>query len=130
MEVMAEANEQPALLNQDVGDVKKPRRTKTAARPRRTTASKTGARRPKKENKDDEPISSETNNHLPPPLETRDNPSPQNSEAAPELVSEQPRGFVESTEQSNEPKNTEMFASVEEPAMKGRTTPRLHEPPP
>jgi len=129
MEVMAEANEQPALLNQDVDDVKKPRRTKTAARPRRTTASKTGARKPKKETKDNEPISSETNNHLP-PLETRDNASPQNSEAAPELVSGQPRGFVESTEQSNEPKNAEMFAPVEEPAMKERTAPRLHEPPP
>ena len=108
MQVMAEANEQPALLNQDVDDVKKPRRTKTAARPRRTTASKTGARRPKKETKDDEPISSETNNHLP-PSETRDGASSQNIEDAPEPG--QPRGFVESTEQSNEPKNTEMFAT-------------------
>jgi transcription termination factor Rho len=130
MEVMAEANEQPALLNQDVDDVKKPRRTKTAARPRRTTASKTGARRPtKKETKDDEPISSETNNHLP-LLESRDGASSQNIEAAPELVSGQPRGFVESTEPSNEQKNTEMFAPVEEPVMKVRTAPRLHEPPP
>jgi transcription termination factor Rho len=127
MEVMAEANEQPALLNQDVDDVKKPRQTKTAARPRRTTASKTGARRPKKETKDDEPISSETNNHLP-PSETRDGASSQNIEAAPEPG--QPRGFVESTEQPNEPKNAEMFAPVEEPAMKARTTARLHEPPP
>ena len=129
MEVMAEANEQPALLNQDVDDVKKPRRTKTAARPRRTTASKTGARRPKKETKDDEPISSETNNHLP-LLESRDGAPSQNIEAAPELVSGQPHGFVESTEQSNEQKNTEMFAPVEEPVMKVRTAPRLHEPPP
>jgi len=93
MEVMAEANEQPALLNQDVDDVKKPRRTKTAARPRRTTASKTGARRPKKETKDDEPISSETNNHLP-LLESRDGAPSQNIEAVPALVSGQPHGFV------------------------------------
>src|SRR3984957_18025159 len=136
MEVMAEANEQPALLNQDVDDVKKPRRTKTAARPRRTPASKTGARRAKKETKDDEPISSETNNHLPllesreGDLENREDASSQNMEAAPELVSEQPRGFGESTEQSNERKNTEMFAPVEEPVMKARTAARLHEPPP
>jgi transcription termination factor Rho len=129
MEVMAEANEQPALLNQDVDDVKKPRRTKTAARPRRTTASKTGARRPKKETKDDEPISSETNNHLP-PLESRDGASSPDIEAAPELVSGQRREIVESTEQSNEQKNTEMFAPAEEPVMKVRTSARLHEPPP
>jgi transcription termination factor Rho len=135
MEVMAEANEQPALLNQDVDDVKKPRRTKAAAPPRRTTASKTGARRAKKETKDDEPISSETNNHLPllesrqGDLENREGASSQNIEAAPELASGQPRGFVESAEQSSEQKNTEMFAPVEEPA-KARTTTRLHEPPP
>jgi len=64
MEVMAEANEQPALLNEDADEVKKPRRTKTAARPRRTTASKTGARRAKKPTKDSEEIGSDTNNHL------------------------------------------------------------------
>src|SRR5580693_4029530 len=65
MEVMAEANEQPALLNQDVDDVKKPRRTKAAASPRRTTASKTGARRSKKQTTDQAETRSDLNNHQP-----------------------------------------------------------------
>ena len=80
---MAEANEQPALLNQDVDDVKKPRRTKTAARPRRTTANKTGARRVKKQTKD-EPIGSDTNNHLT-LMESPDGTPDQKVENAPEL---------------------------------------------
>ena len=65
MEVMAEANEQPALLNQDVDDVKKPRRTKAAASPRRTTASKTGARRSKKPTTDEAQTRPDLNNHQP-----------------------------------------------------------------
>src|SRR5260370_34793465 len=63
MEVMAEAHEQPASLNQDVDGVKKPRRTKTTARVQKTTANKTGTRRTKKQAKIEKPNLSDTNNH-------------------------------------------------------------------
>ena len=101
MEVMAEANEQPALLNQDVDDVKKTQRTKTAARPRRTTASKTGTRRVKKQTKDEEPIGSDTNNHLA-LLEGQHDPPPQKVEDTREVASMQPRETVEPAAQSND----------------------------
>src|ERR1700742_1730090 len=93
MEVMAEANEQPALLNEDADEAKKPRRTKTAARPRRTTASKTGARRAKKPTKDDEQIGSDTNNHLA-LLESGDGLPSQKDPEAPKTNQAPPRGLV------------------------------------
>jgi len=129
MEVMAEANEQPALLNQDVDDVKKPRRTKTAARPRRTTASKTGARRTKKQTKDEEATGSETNNHLP-LLESQDGDSSQNVEDPPELPSSKPHAIVESPEQSNDLKGAEISEPVEESVSTAPVSVRFPEPPP
>src|ERR1700693_5473643 len=111
MEVMAEANEQPALLNQDV-DVKKTRRTKTAARPRRTTASKTGARRAKKQTTDDETTSADTNSHFA-VLEGQDSGPSQNVEDAPEMVSTQPLGTVEPPPSANDHKSTAMSEPLE-----------------
>jgi transcription termination factor Rho len=48
MEVMAEANEQPALLNQQVDEEKKTRRPRNAAGGRKPSAAKSGARRTKR----------------------------------------------------------------------------------
>ena len=129
MEVMAEANEQPALLNQDVDDVKKPRRTKTAARPRRTTASKTGARRAKKQTTDDEPTSSDTNNHFA-VLEGQDGAPSQNVEDAPELVSAQPRESVEPPPSANDQKSTAMSEPVEPSVSTVPAPVRFQETPP
>ena len=119
MEVMAEANEQPALLNQDVDDGKKPRRTKTAARPRRTTASRTGARRTKKQTKDDESIDSSTNNHST-LVESRDAASAEKIEDAPQLTLAQPSGLEEPAQQSNDQKSPAMSEPIEEAVSPGR----------
>ena len=114
MEVMAEANEQPALLNQDVGDVKKPRRTKATAGGRKTTANKTGTRRTKKQAKVEDPNLSDTNNHstfeggedgLPPenalgaPSELLPPPSQKTEEPA-ERLAEEPAEIEEGVEES------------------------------
>jgi transcription termination factor Rho len=129
MEVMAEANEQPALLNQEVEDVKKPRRSKTAARPRRTTASKTGTRRAKKPTKDDEQTGSDTNNHL--TLIERPEGIPSSDVAnAHETASAHPPGFVESAELSDDPRHAELSQPVEEPVPTAPITSRFHEAPP
>ena len=125
---MAEANEQPALLNQDVDDVKKPRRTKTAARPRRTTANKTGARRVKKQTKD-EPIGSDTNNHLT-LMESPDGTPDQKVENAPELPLSQPHGSVQAAEPSNDQKRPEMNEPVEGPVLVVPAPVRSQEAPP
>src|ERR1700722_2999122 len=128
MEVMAEANEQPALLNQDVDD-KKPRRTKAAGGPRRTTASKTGTRRVKKQTKDEEPTNSETNNHSK-SFESQDsNPVP-NAVETPEAVSAQPTAIVEPAAPSNDQKSSAARESVEESAPPPPVSARFHETPP
>jgi transcription termination factor Rho len=101
MEVMAEANEQRALLNQDVDEVKKPRRTKTAARPRRTTAGKTGARKAKKQTTDDKPTGADTNSHTT-ELDRQDSVPTQDTKDAPEPVSARSRGTVEPPTQAND----------------------------
>ena len=133
---MAEANEQPALLNQDVDDVKKPRRTKAAASPRRTAASKTGTRRAKKQTKDEETIGSETNNHLP-LSEGQDRGPSQNVEETPELIAVQPHAIVEPVERSNDQKNDQKNAGMREPVEPVEesvptvaTSVRFHESPP
>jgi transcription termination factor Rho len=64
MEVMAEANEQPALLNQRVDEGKKNRRPRNASGARKTSATKSGARRTKRPVKEQEPFSAENNNLL------------------------------------------------------------------
>src|ERR1700692_951196 len=128
MEVMAEANEQPALLNQDVDEVKKTRRTKTAARPRRTTASKTGARRTKKQTTDDETTSTDTNSHVA-VLEGQDGGPAQNVEDAPEMVSTQPLGTVEPPS-ANDHKSTAMSEPVEPSVSTASTHVRFQETPP
>jgi transcription termination factor Rho len=129
MEVMAEANEQPALLNQDVDDVKKTQRTKTAARPRRTTASKTGTRRVKKQTKDEEPIGSDTNNHLA-LLEGQHDAPPEKVEDTREVASMQPRGVVEPAVQSNDQTSAGTREPVEESVPTAPNSARFHETPP
>jgi transcription termination factor Rho len=109
MEVMAEANEQPALLNQEVDELKKPRRTRSAVRPRRTTASKTGARRAKKQIEDDESTRTETNNY-PQTLENRED---EVAESPPVLAPPQPERVVEPAEEviAHKSASTESTAS-------------------
>jgi transcription termination factor Rho len=62
MEVMAEANEQPALLNQRVEEGKKNRRPRNVAGARRPSTAKSGARRTKRPVKEQELQSAENNN--------------------------------------------------------------------
>src|SRR5215469_18534981 len=116
MEVMAEANEQPALLNQDVGDVKKPRRTKATVGGRKTTANKTGTRRTKKQPKVEDPNLSETNNHS--TFEgSQDGLPPENGLGAPELLSPPGQKTEEPAERLAEEPG-ELEEGVEEPAGK------------
>ena len=59
MEVMAEANEQPALLNQQVDQNKKPRRPRNAAGAGKGSTAKSGVRRAKRPIKAQEPDSAD-----------------------------------------------------------------------
>jgi transcription termination factor Rho len=130
MEVMAEANEQPALLNEDADEAKKPRRTKTAPRPRRSTASKTGARRAKKPTKDDEQIGSDTNNHLA-LLESGDGVPSQQDPETPKTNQAPPRGLVgPAAQQQSEPRSAEIREPAEEPQQAPPVQTRVQEQPP
>ncbi|HSZ75797.1 MAG TPA: transcription termination factor Rho [Chthoniobacterales bacterium] len=133
MEVMAEANEQPALLNQDVDDVKKPRRTKAAASPRRTAASKTGARRSKKQPTDQAETSSDLNNHQPLLDVQVDAPSQKIVSPNVAVVSERTthtREIAEPAKRSNDQKGSELSEPVEEPVSSAPATSRFQETPP
>src|ERR1700744_3156458 len=133
MEVMAEANEQPALLNQDVDDVKKPRRTKAAASPRRTAASKTGARRSKKQPADQAETRSELNNHQPLLDVQVDAPSQKIASPNVAVVSERTthtREIGEPAKRSNDQKRSELSEPVEEPVSSAPATARFQETPP
>src|SRR6516225_5338460 len=63
MEVMAEANEQPALLNQRVDQNKKPRRPRNAAGAGKLSTAKSGVRRAKRSIKAPEPDSADISNN-------------------------------------------------------------------
>jgi len=118
MEVMAEAHEQPALLNQDVDGVKKPRRTKTTAGVRKTTANKTSTRRTKKQAKVEKPDFSDTNNHST-LMEGQDGLPPENDLGAPELLSPDSRRTTEAADRLTDEGPAEIGESVEEPARTG-----------
>jgi len=115
MEVMAEANEQPALLNQDVDGVKKPRRTRTTVGARKTTANKTSTKRTKKQAKVGEPNLSDTNNHST-LMEGQDGLAPENDLGAPEHLSPPSRRTTEAAERLTEEGPAEIGEAVEEPA--------------
>ena len=115
MEVMAEANEQPALLNQDVDGVKKPRRTRTTVGVRKTTANKTSTKRTKKQAKVEKPNLSDTNNHST-LMEGQDGLAPENDLGAPEHLSPPSRSTVEAAERLTEEGPAEIGEAVEEPA--------------
>jgi transcription termination factor Rho len=115
MEVMAEAHEQPALLNQDVDGVKKPRRTKSTVGVRKTTANKTSTRRTKKQAKVEDPNLSDANNHST-LTEGQDGLAPENDLGAPELLSPPSRRTTEAAERLTEEGPAEIGEAVEEPA--------------
>lgn len=115
MEVMAEAHEQPALLNQDVDGVKKPRRTRTTVGVRKTTANKTSTRRTKKQEKVEKPNPSDTNNHST-LMEGEDGLAPENDLGATEHLSPPNRRSTEAAERLTEEGPAEIGEAVEEPA--------------
>jgi transcription termination factor Rho len=115
MEVMAEAHEQPALLNQDVDGVKKPRRTKSTVGVRKTTANKTSTRRTKKQAKVEDPNLADANNHST-LTEGQDGLAPENDLGAPELLSPPSRRTTEAAERLTEEGPAEIGEAVEEPA--------------
>ena len=112
MEVMAEAHEQPALLNQDVDSVKRPRRTKTTAGVRKTTANKTSSRRTKKQAKGEKPSLSDANNHST-SVEGQDGLPPADDLDAPRLRSPSSQRAAEETERLTEERRGEMDDAVE-----------------
>ena len=113
MEVMSEAHEQPALLNEDVDRVKKPRRTKTTAGVRKTTANKTSTRKTKKPAKVEDP--SDTNNYSK-MVEGQDGLPPENDLAVPEPVSTPNRKTTQDAERLPETGPSETDEALEEPA--------------
>jgi transcription termination factor Rho len=126
MEVMAEAHEQPALLNQDVDGVKKPRRAKTAAGVRKTTANKTSTRRTKKQTKVEEPNLLDANNHST-LAEGRDGVSPENDLGTRELLSPLAQRSAETAERLTEERPAEIVEVAEEPARTGSGSHRFQE---
>ena len=126
MEVMAEAHEQPALLNQDVDSVKRPRRTKTTAGVRKTTANKTSSRRTKKQAKDEKPGFSDANNHSP-SVEGQDELPPAKDLDAPKPNSPNSQRAAEEMERLTEERRGEMDDAVEEPARSGSVSVRFLE---
>src|SRR5271165_3561471 len=126
MEVMAEAHEQPALLNQDVDGVKKPRRTKTTVGVRKTTANKTSTRRTKKQIKVEEPDLLDANNHST-LAEDRDGVSSENDLGTRELLSPPVQRSAETAERLTEERHAEIPEVAEEPARAGSASHRLQE---
>ena len=127
---MAEAHEQPALLHQDVDEAKKPGRTKSTTRPRRTTASKTGSRRAAKQTKVEEANQTGAKNGTA-KSEGQDAPSSNNAEIAPVVVAEQPPvQLVEVTERQNDRKSSVVKESMDEPAAPDPAPARSQEPAP
>ncbi len=112
---MAEAHEQPALLNQDVDGVKKPRRTKTTAGVRKTTANKTSTRRTKKQAKVEISNLSDTNNHSA-PVEGQDGLPPENDLGGRALLSPPNQRTTEAVEHLTEERRVEIDETVEGPA--------------
>jgi len=126
MEVMAEAHEQPALLNQDVDGVKKPRRTKTTAVVRKTTANKTSTRRTKRQAKVEKPNLPDTNNHST-SVEGKDGLPPENDLRAPEFLSPPDQRTTEVPERFPDEEPAEIVEVVEESARPGSASLRFQE---
>jgi transcription termination factor Rho len=125
MEVMAEAHEQPALLNQEVDGVKKPRRTKTTGVVRKTTANKTSTRRPKKQVKVEKPTLSETNNHS--TLAESQNVLPPENDLGARHPSPPRQRAEEAGERFVEERRAETSEAVEEPARTASASLRFQE---
>jgi transcription termination factor Rho len=115
MEVMAEAHEEPASLNQDVDGAKKPRRTKTTVGVRKTTANKTSTRRTKRQAKEEKPSVSDANNHST-SMEGQDRLAPEDQLDAPERLSPPNLIVTEAAERLTEEGRAEIGEAVEEPA--------------
>jgi transcription termination factor Rho len=113
---MAEAHEQPALLHQDVDEAKKPGRSKSSARPRRTAASKTGSRRTGKQTKAEEAHHTGANNGVA-VLEGQNDLPVKGAEVAPEIVTRQPVEIVEAGAQPDDRSRTDVKETIDEPVV-------------
>ena len=123
MEVMAEANEQPALLHQDVDEAKKPARSKSPTRTRRVTASKTGSRRAAKQTKTEEANHASTGNGAA-VLEGQNDLPLTSAKDPPRIVAEQPVQLVEVPAQPGDRKSLVVKESVgEQVAVAAEVTP-------
>src|SRR5262252_4104802 len=98
MEVMAEANEQPALLNEGADERKKTRRPRNAAA-RKSSAAKSGERKTRRPAKEQAPDSAVTNN-----------------DAGSEVAQEEP---VETNSQSSLPLSDEQGFEIKDSPDKG-----------
>ena len=125
---MAEANEQSALLHQEVVEAKKSGRAKSIVRPRRATATKTGSRIAGKQTKAEQPVRSGKSN---------DAKSPEEQTAAPSVVADAPNIVAEPTTQTvdaadepREQKDTKTIEPVEEAPSPESGVSRVLETPP
>jgi transcription termination factor Rho len=114
---MAEAHEQPALLHQDVDEVKKPGRSKSSARPRRTPASKTGSRRVGKQTKAEEEVHHIGANNGVTVLEGQNDLPVKGAEVAPEIDARQPVETVEVAAEPDDRSRTNVNESIDEPVL-------------
>jgi transcription termination factor Rho len=112
---MAEAHEQPALLHQDVDEAKKPGRSKSPTRTRRTPASKTGSRRTGKQTKVEAEASPAGKGNGVAVLEAQNDLPLQSAEVAPEIVAEEPVRLVEVPSPPNDRKSSVVKESIYEP---------------
>src|SRR5271157_2751164 len=114
---MAEAHEQPALLHQDVDEVKKPGRSKSSARPRRTPATKTGSRSVGKQTKAEEKVHHIGANNGVTVLEGQNDLPEKGAEVAPEIVTGQPVEIVEVAAEPDDRSRTDVNESIDEPVV-------------
>ena len=126
---MAEANEQSALLHQEVVEAKKSGRAKSIVRPRRATATKTGSRRAGKQTKAEQPIRSGKSNDAKSPEERTAAPSVDVADA-PDIVAEPTTQTVDAADKPKEQKDTKIVEPVEEVATPESGVSRAQETPP
>jgi transcription termination factor Rho len=126
---MAEANEQSALLHQEVVKAKKTGRAKSIVRPRRATATKTGSRRAGKQTKAEQPIRSGTSNDAKSPEEQTAAPSVDVTDA-PDIVAEPTPQTVDAADKPREQKDAKTIEPVEEAATPESGVSRALETPP
>jgi transcription termination factor Rho len=129
MEVMAEANEQPALLNQRLDEDKKNRRPRNAAGARKPSAAKSGARRTRRPSKEPELRSAENNNSSRQDVSSEKEQREPNSQIS-LPISAPAENVAEPVVSADQSDTSDLNEMAEQPAVQETAPPKLQEPAP